>query len=514
MIDQLHIQEFMHFFTGSIHNYGEYTYPENIAPGKVPGEARTVKNTYITIDNYRAHLEGRKGLGIIPINETTGKCKFAVIDIDLYDVNFNRYIDAIEKNNFPIVPFLSKSGGLHLYVFFKTEVLSELAQNILKQFSFLLSIDHLVKEKNNSKVEIFPKQKSLAKGQIGNWINIPYYNAEKAKNCAIKNKKGLCLSEAINYIKDKQITLEEAEKFINDLSFNDAPPCLQLMDILNPFSKDSGRNNYLFSFGVYFKKKDETFFEQNLKELNDKLESPLSDKELDSTIIQSLKKKDYLYKCKENPLCEFCNKKICKERTFGIGKEGGYFSIVETGKIYQYKGSQPYYEMELKLQSQENFIRVRFKNEDELMKQDAFLRLCIRELHVLPNRVKQNEWSLKVNSALSDIEVIEVNNKDDISEITMLKDLITEYLTTRIKAETKDQILAKRVYYDKDTKDYIFKARDLAEFVFTQKGFKYIKPSELNGFLSDWGCVFKGIKTENRISVRVAIFNHSKLDLI
>jgi len=513
-ISQLQIQEFMSHFSGSTHNYGEHIYSkDNSSQGKKQGFSKTITDKLLTIELYKDHLEGKKGLGIIPINELTGKCKFAVIDIDLYDTNFSLYISAIEKNNFPIVPFKSKSGGLHLYIFFKEESSTIKAKEILKIFSFLLSIDILLKNKKDSVVEIFPKQAKLMKGQIGNWINAPYFNAEKTNTFAIKNEKNLTLNEALLYIKEKQTTINDVEDMLNNLIYNDAPPCLQLLNILNPFEENTGRNTYLFSFGVYFKKKDENFFEQNLKEINLELLNPLPEKELVSTIISSLKKRDYLYKCKENPLCDFCNKQVCKERELGVGKDGGYFSSIEIGKLYQFKTSQPYYEWEMRLQGQEQFIRLRFKSEDEIIKQDTFLRLCMRDLYELPSKLKQSEWFLKVNQALKEIEIIQVSEEEDTSEYTILKNLIIEFLTTRAMAETKDQIFAKRVYFDLITKEYIFRVKDLSEYIFIQKGFKYFNPRELHGLLKEWKCVFKQLLTESRKNIRVAYFKQSDLKI-
>lgn len=511
-ISQLQVQEFMNFFSGSKHAYGELVYGNKDEKGKVTGKYRTVTNKLVTLKEYKDHLEGTKGLGIIPINEES-QCSFSVIDIDIYGVNLNLYIKAIERGNFPLVPFRSKSGGLHLYLFLSKPVKVRKVVDVMRKFSLLLSVDSLVRTKKNETVEIFPKQLKVRPGETGSWINLPYYNHTESNQYAIKEDRSLSLNEALVTIKEKQRSLIEVEEFLQDLSFNDAPPCLQMLYFLNPFESESGRNNFLFSFGVYLKKKDEDFFEQNLQEINAQLYEPLSDVEIEKTILSSLRKKDYIYRCKESPCVDFCNKKECKNREYGIGKNEGYFSSVELGTLYQYKTSQPYYEWEVKLQGQDDFKRLRFKSEDEIIKQDAFLRLCMRELHELPSKLKQLEWFNKVNQALKEIKCVDVERDDDTSPFMLLRAFIIEFITGRAMAETKDQILAKRVYFSPTTKEYLFRVKDLTEYVYVTKGFRHFSPGELHGILRELNCTFKKITTESRKQVRIACFAQKDLDV-
>lgn len=502
-ITSYELQEFMEVFSGSQYNYGEHSYGSVEESGKRKGSSWTVSNTPITVDNYRKHLEGEKGLGIVPIGEND-KCRFGVIDIDIYDMDFSLYIDAIDRFNLPLVPFKSKSGGLHIYIFFREETIASKTIEILRKFSFLLALDTLVRNRKNANPEIFPKQLKLGKGEVGSWINLPYFNAEKTLSPALKEGKELSLPEALIHISTKKTTITEAEEAIASLNYHDAPPCLQLLSILNPTGAGSGRNNYLFSFGVYLKKKDEDFFEEKVLEINRGLLEPLDENEVQKTIISSLKKKDYVYRCKEDPCASFCNKKECKKREFGIGKDLGYFSSIESGQLYQYRSSSPYYEWEVRLQGQDTFKRLRFKSEEEIIRQDTFLKLCMRELYELPSKLKQTEWFNKVNTALKEIIVVNIEKEEDTSTFMMLRNLIVEFLTGRALAETKEQILAKRVYYEKSMNVYMFRIKDLTEFLFIQKRFTGYTPNELHGLLREMGVVLKKIRTENRKEVRVA----------
>ena len=70
---------------------------------------------YTDID-YEEHLKGIKSIGIQPCTDE-GKARFGAIDVDKYPIDRKFYLEIIQEKNLPIIPVLSKSGGLHLYVF-------------------------------------------------------------------------------------------------------------------------------------------------------------------------------------------------------------------------------------------------------------------------------------------------------------------------------------------------------------------------------------------------------------
>jgi len=462
------VEEFKKLFSGSKNNYLKLVYGKDEVNGKLQGEYRTVKDKLITITDYKKHLEGKEGLGIIPISEDS-KCFFSAIDIDIYNEDMITFIEAIDKHKFPLVPFKSKSGGLHLYSFFKQAQSPKEAVKIMKSMASILAIDTYVKNKTNRTVEIFPKQTKLRDGEIGNAINLPYYNHKETKQVAIKEGQELSLPEALSYIKGKMTTVKDMREFLHDLDYNDAPPCLQSITILDPLDFNSGRNIFLFSLGVYLKKKDEDFFEQQLLEANGNLKYPLSEKEVEKTIVSSLRKRDYEYKCNDFPCSDYCNKNECRKREFGVGKDDGYFSTIECGVLTQYKSKQPYYEWEVRRQDQEKYTRLVFKSEDELLKQDTFIKLCMRELYEIPTKLKQHEWFKKVNQALKEVDVKTIDEADDTSPIILLKLSVFEFITGRVPAENRRQIEDGRVFFDSSSGEYWFRMRDLVVYVNDKK---------------------------------------------
>jgi len=512
-ISELQLNNFKDLFMGNIHNYGLHKYSFSEDGKKEKGTNNTITNKLVTMVQYQKHLTGKMGLGIIPINEES-KCKFAVIDIDVYDKNFKPYLDAIDRNNFPLIPFYSKSGGLHIYVFFKTLTKAKDAVDRLQKISRILGITLFVKQYKNEALEIFPKQIKLNAGQIGNWINLPYYDAEDTKQGLIRNGSVLNFSEALTIIQMNLTTIEELDILLEDLSFNDAPPCLQTLYLLSMLDENNGRNNYLFSFGVYLKKKDENYFEQAVMNINRTLKTPLETQEVEGTVLSSLRKKDYTYKCTVSPCLDFCDKKICQIRKYGIGKEGGYFSNLIFGNMTQYEAAAPYYEWEVKTQEDEKFKILRFKNEDEIIKQDTFLKLCFRTLHFLPFKMKQVEWFKLVNQNLipENLKILTINEQDDTSPLVRFKHLFYDFLTTRAPANTKGQILAKRVYFDVEKEKYYFRTKDLIEFLYDYKSFKLFTSGEIHGMLRDIGVTNKIIRADGGQQIRVVELSSRKIN--
>ena len=261
-------------------------------------------------------------------------------------------------------------------------------------------------------------------------------------------------------------------------------------------------------------RKQESHKNNRCYEVNERLKKPLDKKEVEDTILKSLRRKDYTYKCSSSPCQDFCNKKECQKREYGIGKNEGYFSSVECGQLFQYRTAQPYYEWEVKLQGSEAFKSLRFKSEDEIIKQDVFLRLCMRELHELPSKLKQSEWFRKVNQHLKEIKIVSVDTEEDTSPMMILRNLIVEFLTGRAMADTKDQIVARRVYYNVSSDEYFFRVKDLNDYVYVQKQFRYFSPGELHGILREMKCVNKTVKTENRKQIRVSALSRKDLDVL
>lgn len=470
------LNDFMVFFSGNDKAHGSHIYTEEKKEnGKREGKSWTEKSPPLEKD-YQAHLSGTKGLGIIPINHS-GMVKFSVIDVDDYTNKTDTYVHLLYSNNMPLVPFRSKSGGLHLYLFYKHEIPAAKAIDTMKKFIALLSLD--------KKTEIFPKQKKLREGDEGNWINLPYFAKGAAFNGNMKSGiedvtgRILELEEALQRIKQSTVAVEQLDVFFEALPLQDAPPCLQTIYMTGDTTH---RNNYLFNLSIYLKNKYGDDFEYKLMEANGLLNNPLPAKEISATIAKN-KGKDYTYTCSQEPICSLCNKSECMKRDFGV--EGDKISKLNFEDFVQYKTDPPYYEWKV------NGQFLKFFKELDIINQQKFRELCMQKLHVLPNRLKDNSWTRIVNGALSNITIQEVDPEDDISPGAMFRDYLAEFLTKRAMAASKEQVLIDRVYVDKELDSYVFKAKDLMRFLIHTKQFRIYGQTEIQDKLRSMGGVPK-----------------------
>ena len=143
-----------------------------------------------------------------PCNEES-EARFGVIDVDPknYD-DFDKkfFIDIIQNYKLPLIPILSKSGGLHLYLFMNDFIPAALIK------SFLSNLLPLFKLKPDC--EIFPKQTQLTKdsdtGQLnkGNFINLPYF--KKSERLAINlDGKPFTFDQFISVVESNTVSAED-----------------------------------------------------------------------------------------------------------------------------------------------------------------------------------------------------------------------------------------------------------------------------------------------------------------
>ena len=486
-IDQQTVSEFMELFAGAKTEYGVHEYGTFNDGLKEEGGKNFTVREQLTFKEYEKHLNGVKGLGVVPIQRDENKSKFFVIDIDVYQPGREQQVlESIKNYDMPLNIFKSKSGGYHLYLFYKTFIPAKIAREHADKFIRLLAIDKLATN-GKTAIEVFPKQSTLSKDQVGNWINLPYYDAV---NC-IANKRQhmidvtgnpLELKSALMHIRMKKLyTTQDIEDYFNNLEFSDAPPCLQSMFYLNNLHEM--RNNFLFSYGVYFKKKEEDSFDIAMYQFNAALPEPLSDRELENTVIKSIRKQGYGYKCKEMPCLDFCHKAECKKRTYGVC-DGGLISELTFGTLRQIKMDPPYYEWEI------NGATIRFNNENDILKQDNFRMLCFRHIYYTPFKIKDAEWTKIVNGALAEIEIKDENSDGgmgDISEGAMLKDYFSEFVIGRPFATEKEQITMGRTWHDTVRNNFIFKPGAFIDYILTQKKLRNYSTQQLHAFLRDNG---------------------------
>jgi len=267
----------------------------------------------VTEDLWKGHLDGKYVMGLRP--EREGKMKWGCIDVDpqsYKDYSSKKYIDIIKNNKLPLIPVRSKSGGLHIFVFFKDWEDKKEALKVLHKWNE----DYFMAN------EVFPMNKALG---------MPYFNAKMTTEFAYNDDGTPIMLEAfLELAEQKRTTLEQIQKFKDtkyepEDSWRDYPPCVQKM-IQEKWSGNH-RNDFLFNVLVLESKKNENLTIEELIEIGRKrnteiFATPLPEREVITT-AKSVKKGGYFYKCppKLNAITPLCNKELCKNRTLGIFQE-------------------------------------------------------------------------------------------------------------------------------------------------------------------------------------------------
>lgn len=443
-------QAFYTIFSGRENCHGEFILDlKDRETVKASGKARTLK-TAATLDDYERHLKGEIGLGINPLKKdnTVG---FFVLDIDDYMLDKVSIENKLEKLGLKHVTFLSKSGGLHVYFFMQAFVPAENLKKISAELKFLLGL--------SQSTEFFPKQTHLREDDLGNWINLPYFgNSRKA--VLIKRNKlvEVDLRHALDLIAAKRTTLEEIQACLNKLPLCDAPPCLQKLLLTDEQgSLEHCRNKFLFNVGIYSKKKDSAKFKALVSSINTSLCSPISPKELEKTVINSLSKKDYSYTCEDDFMKEVCCEELCVTRCFG--SLNNISTDLHFGQLTRLNYEPPIYIWEV---NSKEFV---YDSEKDLCSQSVFRDLCIRNLNLVPTQFKQKDWLNLLNRSLKDIHVEEVAEEEKLSREFVFKSALKSFFTSKLFARIPEQFVTGMPYFSEESKKAYFKLEVFTKYL-------------------------------------------------
>jgi len=388
-------ERFHALFPGLTRAHGKYTMTGKTSKkGKREGYGNTIQGP-ATADLWEKHLEGEYGLGVVPIRDDDS-ARWGAIDIDKYDKDIRLLAEQVAALELPLVVCRSKSGGAHLFLFVRDDdIPASLIRSRLMEWAIVIG---------HSGVEVFPKQISLAGPEdVGNWINMPYYEGDKTDRFAVFNGKKLSAKEFLDVAGMIATTGDVLEDFeiqipsgVKDL-FEEAPPCLQTLAVQG--FEEGGRNNALFDIGVYLRKRYGDDWEERLDEYNSTfMQPPLASKEVQQ-IVKHLKKKTYFYRCNEGPINAVCNKQICYTRVHGIGNPPGDPGVI-FGTLVKVDTEPPTWIWDV------NGARISLMTQ-ELKDQARFHARAMESINMWPMPVKPGEWQKIVREALSKVEVIE-----------------------------------------------------------------------------------------------------------
>lgn len=415
-------------YAGLSRAYGVYTMTHvDGEKNKMQGKAATQIGLY-TYHLWHKHLTGEQGLGVIPINDEAN-VSWGSIDIDVYPLDIEALDLKCRKYNLPLVVLRTKSGGAHLTLFMSSPTSAGVVRSKLTEFSLALGYGG---------VEVYPKQIRLASlNDIGNWLNMPYFDGDASTRYAVKGGLALSMVEFLDYAESMMISVEALMKIKINLSdfFSDGPPCLQIL-ATNGIPEGS-RNNSLFAIGVYCRLKFDDDWEHHLDALNSELmEPPLASREV-QLVTRSLNKKSYFYPCTKAPICNVCNKELCKKREFGVGDSGGAEFDISIGTLVKVLTIPPTWIIDIE------GVRMELET-DDLLNQERFRRLCVSAINKLPSKLRPLSWEKLIRDKLAQVELLDAPRESSASG--RLHFYLEQYLINTPPAQAKDEILLGRPF--------------------------------------------------------------------
>jgi len=412
------------------------------AKNKVKGKALT-KLEPVTQELWVAHLEGSgAGLGVIPIRDDNS-CTFGAVDVDAYTGLDLAELDAkCQALKLPLIVCRSKSGGAHLYLFMSESTPAVEVRTALVEWSAAVGYP---------KSEVFPKQIAMASANdVGNWINMPYFDTKRTTRYAILDGKAIDAEEFLELADKREVSRKELGELrvVPSEGLEDGPPCLQFL--AREGFGEGGRNNALFNLGVYCRLRanedaqwlsgDETW-EDALRRMNDQWMAPALDKREVREVVQSLKRRNYFYLCNMPPINSCCNKDLCRQRRWGIGHgrtegEAGAptFTIDNPRRVL----TDPVtwivtinaLDMEL--------------TTEELMDQGKFRRKAVEKLKLFLPPIRERGWQGMVQHVVS--EAHDMQAPDDAGPEGRLLIMLEAFCTNHAEARARDELLLGRAW--------------------------------------------------------------------
>ena len=249
-----------------------------------------------------------------------------------------------------------------------------------------------------------------------------------------------------------------------DDKIKDGPPCLQAL--LRQGFPEGTRNNGLFNLGVYLRKAYPDGWETKILEYNQSIMDPPLDLKEVNVVADQIKKKDYQYKCADQPICNFCNKDLCRSRKHGVG---GSANTPTVANLRKYDSEPPLWFLDV------NGSPVELDTEG-LQRQLRFQTACMEQINFMPRTITRQAWEAQMNLLLVqmvDTEGAVIDTSEDTSLRGQFYDLLEEFSTHMQSAMDQEEVLLRRPWTDEEAGRTYFRLKDFEAFLKRNKFFEY-----------------------------------------
>lgn len=370
--------------------------------------------------HIKDHLDGKLGAGAVAIHDDD-TVLWAAIDIDNHDtdedINISEIDEIIRTQRLPLVSCRSKSGGCHVYLFLTKPQPSTRIRALMTKWAGMLGY---------GSAEIFPKQGRLSTTtggtkQLGNWINLPYFDLAKTNRYAVHDGHKLSLEQFLALAEKNKAT--EKELHGETLAEHpDAPPCIQRI-LVNGVPQGQ-RNEAIYNIAVYLRKVDPTTAEQRAKDANLTIfPKPLPKSELIRT-INSAMRPDCAYRCGEEPIRGLCDRAACLTRKHGITPaDAERIEVHESLPIFteltKYMSEPVRWEVKI------DGVRITNIMTPQLLEWRAMREMIADRLTKIVPLIKPQEWERILIPLMKEARIIDV--PDEASVNGVMRDRLREF---------------------------------------------------------------------------------------
>jgi hypothetical protein len=382
------------------------------------------------LDTMQTHLDGEVGCGVVPITDDNC-CAWAAIDIDNHDdvaidIDIGKIDEYIRRHDLPLVACRSKSGGTHVYMFLHNPQPAIKIRMLMADWATKLGYPGS---------EIFPKQSKLVTGKdgkksLGNWINLPYFEASNTKRYAVIDGKKVDLVGFLDHAEDIRVPNTRLESLL--LADNtEAPPCIRNM--LTKGVEAGQRNEAIYNVAVYFKRKDEKTAKDEAIRANASIfPTPLPKAELFRTVMSAMKP-EYGYRCGEDVMKSRCNREECLKMKYGITDKDA-----ETAEVYE---DLPEFSSLIKFVTEPvrwevtvGGVRIFNISTSQLLDWRDMRELIADRLTRVVPMIKAGEWERILKPLMANARLVET--PDDASTNGVIRDRLREFAS---KADFADR---------------------------------------------------------------------------
>jgi len=465
-------------FDGSKKKYGVFK-PSGLkrADGKVEGrydwEDFPADGNEIPI--WESHIKGEQSFGMVPIRDDH-TVSFGVIDVDQVksEEEANKILEIMKSWNLPLVPFRSKSGGIHAYLFIDGSAQAKEIKRRLTALSLKLG-----RPKNT--IDIFPVQTRATENAQGNQINMPYFDAlnpDAPKRWAIKdyNIKNLIPIAEFLKLKIKKITLKELES-VGIKKVSDYPPC---MDYYFENGVGEGeRDKALLQFGCVARKihgDNEDKIREAMSEFvknNFKTDEGFDNNQFAKKVSQAMKKRDTADQKDEEDiwqvrnLCQqisdlgHCDKIGCRTRKYGLVEK----SVMVTD--YRMIMTNPRRHLLTMVNEQGEEVIISMTT-DQLWTQNQIAKRCWEE-QIKWTWVEADEFNQMKEDWFSNMKVIDSYNEGE-ERLSEFSTILHSFIDEKKGANDITQI----------DYGYVYKCDKLKRYFWNATSFKHYAKSKYN----------------------------------